>query len=133
MNKCIFIGRTTSDVEVRYAQNSDQTAIANVNIAVDDGYGDNKRTSFFKLVAFGKTAESMEKYVQKGTKIAVETKAQQNTWAAKDGTKRSEVSFIVYTWEFAQSKGDGTQTAPKTDANGFMNINDAIEEELPFN
>lgn len=127
MNRCILSGRTTADAELRYAQNEDKTAIANVSLAVDDGYGETKKTSFFRLTIFGKRAEAFAKLVPKGTKIMVDARAQQQNWTAKDGSKRHEVVFLVNDWEFAQSKG-----TPVEQDDGWMDVSSAIEEGLPF-
>ena len=134
MNNCVFIGRTTKDVELRYSQ--DNKPIARFSIAVDRGWGDNKKTSFFNVVAFGKTAESIEKNVKKGTKIAIRCEAEQNDYTDNNGITHRSVNFILNDWEFCESKGQTqtTQEPPKESApDGFMSIPDNIDEELPFN
>lgn len=133
MNKCFFIGRMTADAELRYT--NEQLAIASFSLAVDDGYGDKKVTSFFRMTAFGKRAESLQKYASKGTKIAVECRARQDNWTDKEGNKRTAIGFIVDNWEFAQSSHESENATPKpeTDPDGFMNIPDGLDEELPFN
>lgn len=141
MNTCIFTGRTTADIELRYTR--DNMAVSSFSLAVDDGYGEKRHTSFFNMTAFGKSAESLQKYVAKGTKIAVAARARQETWTTKEGQKRSSIEFIVDSWEFAQSKGEGAppQAAPQPasrqasadSSDGFTNIPDDIYEELPFN
>lgn len=132
MNKCFFIGRTTKPAELRYTQGRDPMAVASVSIAVDDGYGEKKTTSFFDLTIFGNRAESFEKYCPKGTKVAVECRARQNKWTDKNGQNRYSISFIVDNWEFAQGKGEATeeQTAKKA-ADEFVDIV-AFDEDLPF-
>ena len=134
MNKCIFTGRTTKEVELRYTSGDASTAIASTSIAVDDGWGEKLKTYFFEITIFGKRAEAFAKLVPKGTKIVVEARAIQSQWEDKAGNKRSKVSFIVNDWEFAQSKG--AASAPETakvDFDGFMDVDSSIEEELPFN
>ena len=137
MNLCIFTGRTTKDIELRYTQ--DNTAVGTFSLAVDTGYGDNKKTAFLNCVVFKNSAESMEKYVKKGAKIIVQAEVNQNTYTDKEGKQRSSIDFVIRSWEFAESKSQGTsgqQTKPSfngpADANGFMNIDDSIQEELPF-
>lgn len=133
MNSCIFTGRLTADPETRYT--TEGKAVTTFNLAVDDGYGDNKTTSFFRIVLFGKTAESAEKYLSKGQKVAVMARAKQNSWTDKDGNKRQAVEFIAAAWEFCDSKpGEAKDNLqePK-DSDGFMSIPDNIDEELPFN
>ena len=133
MNSCIFTGRLTADPETRYT--NDGKAVTTFNLAVDDGFGDNKTTSFLRMVLFGKTAESAEKYLSKGRKVAVMGRAKQNSWTDKEGNKRQSVDFIITAWEFCDSKPGETKDnlqEPK-DSDEFMRISDSIEEELPFN
>lgn len=132
MNKCFLTGRTTKDAELRYTQGAEPIAVANVSIAVDDGFGDSKSTSFFDLVIWGKRAESFEKYCPKGTKILVEARAKQNKWKDKNGQNRYSIIFNVDNWEFAQSKGE-SQAEAKASADDFMDVDlAALEENLPF-
>lgn len=121
---------------MRYVQNS--MAVATFTLAVDSGYGENKKTSFFNMTAFKQHAENMEKLIRKGQKIMVQCEAQQNDYTDRDGNKRTSINFIVRSWEFCESKGQAPaeQTppaTPKTDSDGFWSIPDGIAEELPFN
>ena len=126
MNICIFTGRLTKDPDMRYTQ--DQKAVAGFSLAVDSGYGARKNTSFFELVAFGNTAEAIEKYLHKGSKIAVTAVAKQETWKDKNNNNRSAIKFFVNSWEFAESKDAKTEKKePETDE--FM---PAEDEGLPF-
>ena len=129
MNICILTGRTTRDIDLRYGTGN--KAFGNFTLAVDNGFGDNKTTSFLNCVAFGRTAESMERYVHKGEKIMIQSEAKQNDYTDKNGVKHHNVTFIVNRWEFA---GGGTQN--KTDSvsdsvsqNGFMPLDD---DDIPF-
>ena len=133
MNSCIFTGRLTADPETRYT--NDGKAVTTFNLAVDDGFGDNKTTSFLRMVLFGKTAESAEKYLSKGRKVAVMGRAKQNSWTDKEGNKRQSVDFIITAWEFCDSKPGETKDnlQEAKDSDGFMSIPDNIDEELPFN
>ena len=133
MNSCIFTGRLTADPETRYM--TDGKAVTTFNLAVDDGFGDNKTTSFLRMVLFGKTAESAEKYLSKGRKVAVMGRAKQNSWTDKEGNKRQSVDFIITAWEFCDSKPGETKEnlQEAKDSDGFMSIPDNIDEELPFN
>lgn len=134
MNIVAFTGRTTKDVEIRYTKSSNPMAIGRFSLAVDDGFGDQKKTYFFNFTAFGKTAESLEKYVKKGTKIVATGKATQNQWTDKQGNKRSDVAFILQNWEFAESRTEQAAAAPQpqVDSEGFMQIPDGLDEDLPF-
>lgn len=138
MNKCFFVGRTTRDIELRYTQ-VNNTAIAKFSIATDSGYGENKKTNFFNMTAWGKTAETLERYAPKGTKLILECQAVQNQYTDKNGNKVNTVDFTVLNFEFAESKNasqQNTQSRPEpmpSTGDGFMNIPDGIDEELPFN
>lgn len=140
MNKCIFVGRTTRDVELRYTQSANPLAVGRTSIAVESGYGDKKKTSFFNISAFGKTAETMDKFVKKGTKIILECEAAQNEYTDREGKKQNTVSFIVKSFEFAESKVASSSAgqandAPKSQSNtdGFYPIDNTIEDDdLPF-
>lgn len=136
MNICLFTGRTTKDIELRYTQ--DQKAFGRFSLAVDNGYGDNKKTSFFNIVAFGNQAESIEKHVKKGTKIAVRCRAERNDYTDKNGITHRSVEFILYEWEFAQAKAENANTSQSepaqqsAPADGFMPMPDDLDADLPF-
>ena len=128
MNKLILMGRLTADPEVRYTQ--DSKAVASFNFAVNRRF-DKENSDFFRCVAFGKTAEGIEKMVKKGTKLVVAGSIQNNNYTDKNGVKRYEMQVIVDEFEFCESKGvsaTNTQASP----DGFMDIPDGIDEELPF-
>ena len=140
MNKCFFVGRTTRDVELRYTQSANPLAVGRTSIAVESGYGDKKKTSFFNISAFGEKAETMGQFVKKGTKIILECEAVQNEYTDREGKKQNRVSFIVKSFEFAESKSASssagqTSDAPKSQSNadGFYPIDNTIEDDdLPF-
>lgn len=148
MNKVILLGRLTRDPEVRYSQGENQIAIGRYTLAVDRGRKDNDGNSqadFISCVALGKNGEFAEKYLRKGTKIAIEGRIQTGSYE-KDGHKVYTTDVIVEHQEFAESKGSNEErnayydsmaagdqnSAPAAD-DGFMNIPDGIDEELPFN
>ena len=140
MNKCTLIGRLTRDPEVRYAQGDNAMAIARYSLAVDrrfkrDGEPD---ADFINCVAFGKAGEFAEKYLKKGTKIAVVGRIQTGSYTNKDGQKVYTTDVVVEEQEFAESKNSGSsdnnQSAPANKNTDFMNIPDGIDDtELPFN
>ncbi|MBR5367645.1 MAG: single-stranded DNA-binding protein [Lachnospiraceae bacterium] len=141
MNKVILMGRLTRDPEVRYGDN--QKAVGRFSIAVDRRFtreGD-PTADFFNCTAFGKQAEFVEKYLKKGTKMLVTGRIQNDNYTNKDGQTVYSVQIIVDELEFAESKGssDGAQTARSAapsgaaPAEGFMNIPNGIDDELPFN
>ena len=134
MNKVIFCGRTTKDIEMRYSQGENSMAIGRFSIAINSSYGDKKKTNFFNCTIFGKQAEAFEKYVPKGTKVLLECEANQNQYTDKNGNKVNSVDFIVKSFEFCESKSkSNSQPQPTQSVDmGFMNI-DTDMDSLPFN
>lgn len=139
MNKVILMGRLTRDPEVRYTQGDNAMAIARYSLAVDrrfkrDGEPD---ADFINCVAFGKSGEFAEKYLKKGTKIAVVGRIQTGSYTNKDGQKVYTTDVVVEEQEFAESKNSGSsdnnQSVPTNKNTDFMSIPDGIDEELPFN
>ena len=179
MNKAILMGRLTRDPEIRYTQGDNPMCIARYTLAVDRRFSrnannDGNNADFIPCVCFGKTAEFVEKYLKKGTKMAVTGRIQTGSYTNRDGVKVYTTEVVVEDQEFAESKnasGNGSfggnggynggnggynggnnnnggsrggnyggraEQAPAQDAgssdslDGFMNIPDGIDEELPF-
>ena len=156
MNKVILMGRLTRDPEVRYSQGASQTTVARFSIAVDrrfkrEGEPD---ADFFNCTSFGKQAEFVERYLHKGTKVVLSGRVQNDNYTNKDGQMVYSVRIMVDEIEFAESKnasgggndggynngfgggfGGGNSNVPTPSGadDGFMNIPDGIDEELPFN
>lgn len=138
MNKVILIGRLTKDVETRYSQGNEPMAISRYTLAVDrrfkkEGEAD---ADFISCVAFGRGGEFAEKYFRKGMKVVVTGRLQTGSYTNKDGQKVYTTDVVVEEQEFAESKNNQQseeRPKPSTDADGFMNIPDGIDEELPFN
>ena len=134
MNKTLLIGRTTKDPDIRYTQNEQPMTIARFNLAVDRRFKKEGEQSadFISCVAFGKTAEFIEKYVFKGTKIAVEGRIQTGSYTNKDGNKVYTTDVVVEQVEFAGAKTD-SKSAAKESNDDFMNVADGLDDEgLPF-
>lgn len=134
MNKTLLIGRTTKDPDIRYAQSEQHMTIARFNLAVDRRFKKDGEQSadFISCVAFGKTAEFIEKYVFKGTKIAVEGRIQTGSYTNNDGNKVYTTDVVVEQVEFAGSKTD-SESAAKGSNDDFMNVADGLDDEgLPF-
>ena len=131
MNKVILIGRLTKDVETRYTQGENAMAISRYTLAIDRK-GKDAGTDFINCVAFGKQGEFAEKYLRKGMKIAVEGRIQTGSYE-KEGKKVYTTDVVVEAHEFCESKGQADEKPrPSTDADGFMDIPDGFESELPF-
>lgn len=137
MNKVIFMGRLARDPEVRYSQGSGQAmAIARFSLAVDRKFKREGEPSadFFNCTCFGKQAEFVERYLHKGIKIILSGRVQNDNYTNKDGQTVYSVRIIVDEIEFAESKNTaGGSGATATTGDGFMNVPDGIDEELPFN
>ena len=135
MNKVILIGRLTREPEVRYSQGNEPMCIARYTLAVDRRFKrEGEQTAdFINCVAFGKNGEFAEKYLHKGTKIAITGRIQTGSYDNKDGQKVYTTDVVVEEHEFAESKGSSGVPTFKPDANGFISVPDGIEEELPFN
>lgn len=141
MNSCTFFGRLVRDVELRYSQSN--VAVGRFTLAVNRAYqkGDVK-ADFLNMVAFGKTAENIEKFFRQGSRIVVHCHVQNENYTNKDGNKVYQTNFIVDSFSFVDTRAEGgitqnqnTQPAPPpmpTNSDGFMNIPDGIDEELPF-
>ena len=176
MNKVILMGRLTRDPEIRYTQGDNSMCIARYTLAVDRRFNrnagnDGNNADFIPCVAFGKSGEFAERYLKKGTKMAITGRIQTGSYTNKDGVKVYTTEVVVEDQEFAESKnassggsgnyggnnygggnsgsysggnggssynGGGANQAPRQSADtsdsldGFMNIPDGIDEELPF-
>ena len=150
MNKVILMGRLTRDPEVRYSAGENALAIARYTLAVDRRFRrDGEATAdFINCVSFGRTAEFAEKYYRQGLKIVVSGRIQTGSYTNRDGQKVYTTEVVVEEQEFAESKSASDNYAashPQTSASapsmpapgaasadGFMNIPDGIDEELPF-
>ena len=148
MNRVILMGRLTRDPEVRYSQGERSMAIARYTLAVDrrgrrNQDGNEQTADFINIVAFDRAGEFAEKYLRKGTKVVVTGRIQTGSYTNKDGQKVYTTDVVVEECEFAESKnaaGDNSGFTPSdrpspssAAGDGFMNIPDGIDEELPFN
>lgn len=136
MNKTILCGRLTADPDVRYSQTAEPMAVARYTLAVDRKFKKEGEQSadFINCVAFGKSAEFAEKYYRKGTKIIITGHIQTGSYTNKDGQKVYTTDVVVEEQEFAESKKDSSEK-PQESApgmNGFMNVPEGIEDDLPF-
>ena len=139
MNKVILMGRLVRDPEVRYSQGEKSIAIARYTLAVDRKFKKEGEQSadFISCVAMGKNGEFADKYLKQGTKIVVEGHWQTGSYTNKDGAKVYTNDCMVESHEFCESRNASQQSGndrpqPMKDSDGFMNIPDGIDEELPF-
>lgn len=136
MNKWIGMGRLTKDPDIRYSNGEKPTATSRITLAIDRRFkrDGEPNADFINCVAFGKTAEFQEKYFRKGTKVAITGRIQTGSYVNKDGVRVYTTDVIVEEQEFAESKSSGGGNAESAAgvSDGFMNISDGIDEELPF-
>lgn len=135
MNKVILMGRLTRDVETRYSQGNEPMAISRYTLAVDrkrgNSSGNEPTADFINCVAFGRAGDFAEKYFRKGMKVAVTGRIQTGSYINNEGVKVYTTDIVVEEQEFCEKK---EQNQPNTSSgDGFMNIPDGIDEELPFN
>lgn len=143
MNNVSLTGRLVRDPEVRYSQGENPTGVARYTLAVSRPFKSNnggQDADFISCVAFGKSAEFTEKYMKQGMMFAVTGRIQTGSYDGKDGKKVYTTDVVVATQEFCEKKGDApaagntikpAKSAPASD--GFMNIPDGVDDELPFN
>lgn len=133
MNKVTLIGRLTRDPETRYTGGSDSKAITRFTLAVDRRFkADNASADFINCVAFGKTAEFIEKYFNKGMKLGAVGRIQTGSYENNEGKKVYTTDVVIEEAEFVESKNAGDAQARDNASKGFENIPDGIDEELPF-
>lgn len=144
MNVVILIGRLVADPETRYSTGQTPTAITRFRIAVDRRFKREGQPTadFFQCVAFGKQGEFVDKWFRKGSKIVVQGWMRNDNYKDKDGKMVYGMQIVCENVEFGESKTSSAQNAPTTpkpapgqkpDENGFMQIPNGIDEELPFN
>ncbi len=113
MNKLQLLSTITKDIEMKYAQSG--TAIASFSVAYNTKYKDQsgqyvEKAAFFDVTAFGKTAENLQKYFHKGSRILIDGELDYQSWE-KDGQKRSKVAIKLNSFDFIDRKSD---TQPQT-------------------
>lgn len=141
MNKVVFIGRLTRDVELRCSANG-QSQVARFSIAVPrkfkrDGDPD---ADFFNCTLFGKAAESVAKFFSKGKMIAVTGRVENDNYTDKNGNKVYGTRILVEEWDFCEGKNENamntakTQNTPNGEAReGYLTVPEGEMDELPFN
>lgn len=127
MNLAILVGRLTADPETRSSQSG--TTITTYTLAVDRRTKD-KSADFIRCKAFNNGAEFAEKYFRKGMRVAVSGSINTGSYKDKEGRTVYTTDVLVNSQEFADGKAQ--KEAPK-DTQGFMDVPDDIDEELPFN
>lgn len=139
MNKVILMGRLVRDPEVRYTQSNQPMAIARFTLAVNRRFKrqGEQEADFIPCVAFGKSAEFVEKYFRKGQMISVVGRLQVRNWDDSNGNKRTTIEVVVEEQYFAESKKSNTENGQKREndgiGEGFYPIDDDVkDDDLPF-
>ena len=137
MNKVIIIGRFTRDPEIKYSTGENATATARFSLAVNRRFKNkegNYDADFINCVAFGKTAEFIEKYFTKGMAIGITGRIQTGSYTNKEGQKVYTTDVVVEETEFVESKNKGTSdNVPNNNANSNSDFKEVIsEDEMPF-
>ena len=137
MNKAILVGRLTRDPEVRYSQDENATAVARYTVAVDRRFKrDGEPTAdFIRCLVFCRSAEFAEQYFRQGMRVSISGRIQTGSYTNKDGVKVYTTEVIVEEQEFAESRTEQERNKAQgaDEGDGFMNIQDDIDNELPFN
>ena len=123
MNKVIMMGRLSKDVDVRYTQGG--KAVASFSLAISEGYGDNKKTGFYNVVAWDKLAEVCGNNLAKGSQIVLEGRLQNRSYETQDGQKRYVTDIVAQNIEFCGSK-------VKSESSQESFGEEIAEEEIPF-
>lgn len=141
MNKVILMGRLTREPEIRYSSGEPSIPIARYTLAVDRRFkkeGD-QSADFINCIAFRKQADFAQMHLHKGMKIVVVGSWQTGSYTNKDGNKVYTNDCIVNEHYFCEGRNEGDQpirrdypTPSSASSDGFMNIPDGIDEELPF-
>lgn len=141
LNHVVLMGRLARDVEVRYSQSQNgEMAVGRFSIAVDryTNSGDENKADFINCVAFGKTAEFISKYFGKGNMLAVIGRITTGSYTNKDGVKVYTTDVVVerasFTGEKRELQDAGVHESQPSikDSDGFMKVDESIEDELPF-
>ena len=146
MNKIILLGNMTREPKTTRKKNEDgsEMVITKFDLAVNrrNKQEGNADADFFHCTSFGRQAEFVEKYFHKGIKVLVTGRIQTGSYTNKDGQKVYTTDVIIEEQEFAESKSasdnaggfaPADRPSPSSAGDGFMNIPDGIDEELPFN
>lgn len=132
MNQWIVMGRLTRDPELRYTNVAEPMAIAEFGLAVDRRTK-NAPADFFKITAFGKLAEFVEKYLTKGVKVLVSARVENNNYIRQDGSKAGGFQFVAEKIEFAESKKQDAGADPRQESgDGWMNVPETDGDDVPF-
>jgi len=141
LNKATLMGRLTADPELRVTPQG--TAVCSFTLAVNRSFtkqGEQPQADFIDIVAWGKTAEFVSKYFNKGKLVAVAGRIQTRMWEDKQGNKRKSVEIVAEEVHFDEPKRENRNTAPQggygpnydVGGGGFLPMSAADDSDLPF-
>ena len=135
MNKVFLVGRLTRDFDLRYGANN--TAVARTSIAVDRQFSTQngeREADFINIVAFGNRAETMKKYLTKGSQIAISGRIQTGSYDASDGRKIYTTDIVIEEFQFLDSKGSRQVENNNTNVNSTNDVTPYdFSNEIPSN
>ena len=124
LNKCMFIGRLTKDVETRYLPNGD--AVSNFSIASNWKTKTKEGAEFINIVAFGKLGEICSQYLQKGKQVFIEGSMRTRQWEDQSGAKRYSTEIVASNMQMLGGKSEGAQNG-----GGMPTAND-FDDDIDF-
>lgn len=137
MNRVVLIGRLTRNPTITVSQGENPVTIARFSLAINRPYAkeDQQSADFISCVAFGKTAETVQKYLSQGRRVALEGRINTGNYTNKDGQKVYTTNVVVEHLEFADSKpSDNAPTDVALPEGEFIDLPDDMGDEgLPFN
>lgn len=133
MNSVFLIGRLTKDPELRFVAGSGK-AVANFSLAVNREFSKEKKTDFFRIVVWGKQAESVANYLKKGRLVAVRGSLQTSNYKDKNNVKRYVTDIVADRVEFLEwgDKSNSTQQKASDDEFDFSDFQTVEDEDVPF-
>ena len=131
MNRTVLHGRMTKDPDTKFGN----TAVTHFNVAVDRKFKrDGEPTAdFINCVAFGKIAETIDKWFKKGSEIVVSGRIQTGSYKNQNGQTIYTTDVVVEDFDFCGNKGQSNSELPSSSQDDFRDIPKSIEEDLPFN
>ena len=123
MNKVFLVGRLTRDFDLRYGANN--TAVARTSIAVDRQFSNQngeREADFINIVAFGNRAETMKKYLTKGSQIAISGRIQTGSYDASDGRKVYTTDVVIDEFQFLDSRASRQMESTGTNVNSNNDV-----------
>jgi single-strand DNA-binding protein len=129
MNSIIIIGNIGQKPEIKTLPSGDK--VANFSVGTASGYGDKKTTIWFNCSVFGKTAEVIEQYTDKGSKVFVQGRLEENTYTDKNGVEKTSFKLIGTNIQLLSQKEQSSPTPPPAIAQSSVAVLDNTDD-LPF-